>query len=243
MFREADLRRHLINEVKVDNAVLEEDTKPDPRFAATPEQLKKQGIDDFQLDYALQDDRAARRPQAAATVAARSDSAMRKRRTARTGATAIALLAAAPRCSPARWARNIIGGLYPVRDVPLAALAALCRDRRSRSLAFVAAATAARGSLSCCSPAVLDRRLSGAIGVFHAGVEYHWWQGFTACTREPAAGRSAATARRRSWTRRSSAATRRNGRCSASRSPGFNAIFSLGGAIAIFALCRAEARR
>ena len=53
MFREADLRRHLINEVKVDNAVLEEDTKTDPRFAATAEQLKKQGIDDFQLYYAL----------------------------------------------------------------------------------------------------------------------------------------------------------------------------------------------
>lgn len=24
--------------------------------------------------------------------------------------------------------------------------------------------------------------LSGAIGLFHAGIEYHWWQGFTACT-------------------------------------------------------------
>ena len=23
---------------------------------------------------------------------------------------------------------------------------------------------------------------SGVIGVFHAGVEYHWWQGITACT-------------------------------------------------------------
>ena len=53
VFREADLRRHLINEVKADNAVLEEDTKTDPRFAQTPEQLKKQGIDDFQLYYAL----------------------------------------------------------------------------------------------------------------------------------------------------------------------------------------------
>ena len=53
VFREADLRRHLINEIKADNAVLEEDTKTDPRFAATPEQLKKQGIEDFQLHYAL----------------------------------------------------------------------------------------------------------------------------------------------------------------------------------------------
>lgn len=53
VFREADLRRHLINEVKADNSVLEEDTKTDPRFAATPEQLKAKGIEDFQLDYAL----------------------------------------------------------------------------------------------------------------------------------------------------------------------------------------------
>ena len=53
VFREADLRRHLINEVKADNSVLEEDTRTDPRFAATPDALKKQGIEDFQLYYAL----------------------------------------------------------------------------------------------------------------------------------------------------------------------------------------------
>lgn len=52
-FREADLRRHLINDKKVDNSVLEEDTKEDPRFKMTAEQLKKEGIEDFQLDYAL----------------------------------------------------------------------------------------------------------------------------------------------------------------------------------------------
>ncbi|MET0270454.1 MAG: S41 family peptidase, partial [Sphingomonas sp.] len=51
--READLRRHLINEAKVDDSVLEDDAKPDPRFAATAEALKKQGVEDFQLDYAL----------------------------------------------------------------------------------------------------------------------------------------------------------------------------------------------
>ena len=52
--READLRRHLINEAKVDDSVLEDDSNPDPRFAGTPEILKKQGIEDFQLHYALQ---------------------------------------------------------------------------------------------------------------------------------------------------------------------------------------------
>lgn len=54
VFREDDLRRHLINEAKIDNKVLEEDTKTDPRFAATPDELKKRRIDDFQLYYALQ---------------------------------------------------------------------------------------------------------------------------------------------------------------------------------------------
>ncbi|MDQ2878648.1 MAG: S41 family peptidase [Pseudomonadota bacterium] len=54
VFREDDLRRHLINEMKPDNAALEQDSKPDPRFAATPAELKTRGIDDYQLRYALQ---------------------------------------------------------------------------------------------------------------------------------------------------------------------------------------------
>lgn len=53
VFRESDLRRHLINEVKADDKILEEDTKDDPRFTATPESLKKAGVEDFQLWYAL----------------------------------------------------------------------------------------------------------------------------------------------------------------------------------------------
>jgi carboxyl-terminal processing protease len=52
--READLRRHLINEVSVDNAVIEDDGKADPRFAATADELKKKGVEDFQLTYAVQ---------------------------------------------------------------------------------------------------------------------------------------------------------------------------------------------
>ncbi|PZQ22810.1 MAG: peptidase S41 [Sphingopyxis macrogoltabida] len=53
-FRESDLRRHLINEKKVDNGLLEKDEKDDPRFTATAEELKTKGIKDFQLHYALQ---------------------------------------------------------------------------------------------------------------------------------------------------------------------------------------------
>jgi carboxyl-terminal processing protease len=52
--READLRRHLLAQVKDDDKLLEEDdTLQDPRFSATAEELKKKGIDDFQLYYAL----------------------------------------------------------------------------------------------------------------------------------------------------------------------------------------------
>ena len=51
--READLRRHLINEAKINDDVLEDDLKDDPRFTATTEQLEKSGVKDFQLDYAV----------------------------------------------------------------------------------------------------------------------------------------------------------------------------------------------
>ncbi|MBO9581817.1 MAG: S41 family peptidase [Sphingobium sp.] len=52
-FRESDLKRHLINEVKVDRTELKKDEKADPRFSKTAEQLKKEGVEDFQLRYAL----------------------------------------------------------------------------------------------------------------------------------------------------------------------------------------------
>lgn len=52
--RESDLRGHLINEVSLDDKELETDKQDDPRFSATVEDLKKQGIEDFQLHYAIQ---------------------------------------------------------------------------------------------------------------------------------------------------------------------------------------------
>ncbi len=51
--READLQRHLINEVKTDDKLIEADAKADPRFAETAEALKKRGVTDFQLNYAI----------------------------------------------------------------------------------------------------------------------------------------------------------------------------------------------
>jgi carboxyl-terminal processing protease len=69
VFREADLRRHLVNETAIDNRAVEEDTTPDPRFNQTAEQVRAQGIEDFQLHYALQTvARLASNPRLAASM-------------------------------------------------------------------------------------------------------------------------------------------------------------------------------
>ena len=67
--RESDLRGHLINEISLDDKQLETDRKDDPRFKMTAEELKAEGIEDFQLHYAVETlRRAAGEP---ATLAAR----------------------------------------------------------------------------------------------------------------------------------------------------------------------------
>jgi len=63
--RESDLRRHLVNEIGREDETQERDRIDDPRFTLTAAQLEAQGVEDFQLDYAL---RTLRRT-AAATVA------------------------------------------------------------------------------------------------------------------------------------------------------------------------------
>ena len=52
--RESDLRGHLINELGLKDEELEADKIDDPRFQLTAEQLEEQGIEDFQLHYALE---------------------------------------------------------------------------------------------------------------------------------------------------------------------------------------------
>ncbi|MEM9500329.1 MAG: S41 family peptidase [Pseudomonadota bacterium] len=52
--RESDLRGHLINELGVKDEELESDKVEDPRFLLTAEQLEEQGVEDFQLHYALE---------------------------------------------------------------------------------------------------------------------------------------------------------------------------------------------
>ncbi len=81
--------------------------------------------------------------------------------------------------------------------------------------------------------------ISGAIGLFHAGVEYHWWNGITACTTTVSmAGTTPAE-------RLAAIMNAPMVRCDSAQwslagisLAGFNAIFSLGGAITIFVLMR-----
>ncbi len=52
--RESDLRGHLVNELKLEDSALETDKQDDPRFKKTAAELKDEGIEDFQLHYALE---------------------------------------------------------------------------------------------------------------------------------------------------------------------------------------------
>ncbi|UVI40039.1 S41 family peptidase [Qipengyuania spongiae] len=52
IMRESDLRGHLVNEIGLEDAAMERDRADDPRFKLTAEELKEQGVEDFQLHYA-----------------------------------------------------------------------------------------------------------------------------------------------------------------------------------------------
>ena len=109
---------------------------------------------------------------------------------------------------------------YAAVPIALAALFTQERPGISRALTLLAA---------------LAILVSGLIGVFHAGVEYRWWEGLTQCT-STAAGSGDILADilaapivrcdQPQWTL---------GPISLA---GFNALFSIGGALLILALCR-----
>ncbi|UUL81869.1 disulfide bond formation protein B [Sphingomonas qomolangmaensis] len=100
------------------------------------------------------------------------------------------------------------------------------------ALAFVVPGIAAKRTLVAL--AAFGIAVSGAIGVFHAGVEYHWWEGITACTtRVQPGGGDFLDALLKAPIIRCDVAQWSLGGISLA---GFNAIFSLGGAVAILAL-------
>ena len=75
------------------------------------------------------------------------------------------------------WFSQLVGHLYPCEmchwqrwphyAALVAALLAFALPREARGFTLLAAVLIAA---------------SGAIGVYHAGVEWHWWQGVTPCT-------------------------------------------------------------
>jgi len=75
---ESDLRRHLVNEIGVQEDLIQDDGRPDPRFQLTAQELTQRGITDFQLYYALQTisrlSRLQQPPQVAAAAARRGGS-------------------------------------------------------------------------------------------------------------------------------------------------------------------------
>lgn len=121
-----------------------------------------------------------------------------------------------------------IGGLYPCE---------MCLWQRwphyaaigLAILAFFLSKPSRRVLIGLAALAVLT---SGAIGVFHAGVEYGWWQGLTACS--STGGGSLADIMKAplvscnlpQWT------------LAGISLAGFNALFSIVGAITIFELAR-----
>ncbi|MEH3108313.1 MAG: disulfide bond formation protein B [Sphingomonas fennica] len=81
------------------------------------------------------------------------------------------------------WGSQIWGGLFPCE---------MCHWQRwphyaavvLAALAFAVPARAVRPLVVAAGIAIL---VSGVIGLFHAGVEYHWWAGITRCTQMLAA--------------------------------------------------------
>ena len=124
-------------------------------------------------------------------------------------------------------ASQYIGGLYPCE---------LCWFQRyphivALVLAVLAFVVPGRGRqrllVALAAVAVL---VSGAIGVFHAGVEYHWWQGFTECTSTMTGPVTLESIMKAPIVRCDVAQWTLGGISLA----GFNAVFSIAGAIAIF---------
>lgn len=123
-----------------------------------------------------------------------------------------------------------LGGLFPCE---------MCHWQRWPHYAAMALASAAFAGGRAVRPLVIVAALcilaSGAIGAFHAGVEYGWWPGLTRCAAAPGSGGGDVLSDimatpliqcdRPQWT------------LGGISLAGFNAVFSIAGAAAILALC------
>lgn len=100
-------------------------------------------------------------------------------------ARALALLVPAALLAGA-YGSQIWGGLFPCEMCwwqRYAHFAALCLA--IAAFATIAMRTVSQGFTLLAGLAILT---SGLIGVYHAGVEYHWWEGLTRCSSNTLAG-------------------------------------------------------
>ena len=128
------------------------------------------------------------------------------------------------------WGSQLIGGLVPCE---------MCHWQRWPHYAAVAIAGVAfvvpqpyfrRALVALAAVAIAA---SGAIGVFHAGVEWHWWQGITACSSNVAANLSPAEMLRQILAAPVIRCDAAQWRLFGISLAGYNAILSLGGAAII----------
>jgi disulfide bond formation protein DsbB len=148
-------------------------------------------------------------------------------------ARALALLIPAALLAGA-WGFQLIGHLYPCE---------MCHWQRWPHYAALPIALLAfvpgMPQRPLVALAALAIAVSGAIGVAHAGVEYHWWQGFTPCTSTFSSGGDTLTAIMNAPVVRCDAPQWTFAGISLA---GFNAIVSLGGALVILFLLTRRSR-
>ena len=137
------------------------------------------------------------------------------------------------------WGSQLLGGLYPCE---------MCHWQRwphygavvVATLAFVIGGPAVKTTLVAGGAALIA--VSGLIGVFHAGVEWHWWEGITACSRTfSSSGMSADDMLKSIMAAPVVRCDAAQWRLAGVSLAGWNAILSLGGAVVIGWLLRRRA--
>jgi len=137
------------------------------------------------------------------------------------------------------WGFQLIGGLTPCE---------MCHWQRwphyaavvIAALAFAVPGMSSRRALVALAAVVIA--VSGAIGIYHAGVEYHWWQGATECTSSLASTGNAADMLNAIMAAPIVRCDQPQWTLWGVSLAGFNAVLSLGGAILIALLLRNSPR-
>ena len=133
------------------------------------------------------------------------------------------------------WGSQLIGGLSPCE---------MCHWQRwphygAAAAAVLASGVGGRARIALIVFAALLLATSGVIGVMHAGVEYGWWPGFTACSSPvPLTGATAAERLEALFNAPVVRCDTPQWTLAGISLAGYNAIFSLGGALAILWLLR-----